>query len=424
MVPRVTGSEPHDRDPSGRPPGGRNRPEPRFYHPRLPAEGQGPDLDPDRYRPPGRARGDREVPGTSQDRADLHQEDPTDPPAPRPHGVTQADGEPDPRPDLCPLDRGRLHRGRPAVRRPGLPARRAVHRRRDLQGRGHDRRRRRTDRLPHARPYSRSHLVLSGGTQAPLLGRPFLCRRGKGVAHARRVQLSRPDGPHLGPAHEPALGGLADELPWRTGAPERRKGDAGVHPGSVVSALAFGPARPSAPGRERQWDWPDLNWRLGVPNPEGWTKLPHSPRQGSATSPRYLSARATGVPERRFGVFRDLPPKIFKARCLSSERHDLAVDRIAAPGRRVHGFALLEHPRSPRGPDDVRSVPVRPAALRQAGLPDPRQVPRVRANAAPRGRPRPIGELPAGSVRGPVWVPQGLLRTPAEPGAWFDGTPR
>ncbi len=26
-----------------------------------------------------------------------------------------------------------------------------------------------------------------------------------------------------------------------------------------------------------EWDWPDLNWRLGVPNPEGWTKLPHSP---------------------------------------------------------------------------------------------------------------------------------------------------
>ena len=26
-----------------------------------------------------------------------------------------------------------------------------------------------------------------------------------------------------------------------------------------------------------EWDWPDSNWRLGVPNPEGWTKLPHSP---------------------------------------------------------------------------------------------------------------------------------------------------
>ena len=56
----------------------------------------------------------------------------------------------------------------------------------------------------------------------------------------------------------------------------------------------FGGEEPECPGRG-EWDWPDLNWRLGVPNPEGWTKLPHSPafvHQGL----RYLSVMKRSGP--------------------------------------------------------------------------------------------------------------------------------
>ena len=58
-----------------------------------------------------------------------------------------------------------------------------------------------------------------------------------------------------------------------------------------------------------KWDWPDLNWRLGVPNPEGWTKLPHSPTiRGQKHRSRAAHTGIRELPSERQGTHR-CPPQ-------------------------------------------------------------------------------------------------------------------
>ena len=87
-----------------------------------------------------------------------------------------------------------------------------------------------------------------------------------------------------------------------------------------------------------EWDWPDLDWRLGVPNPEGWTKLPHSPRRGSATLPRYIGVGDRAASWRTRGAFRPrVEPTLATHEANPMEEHGVRSSGWQRPLRSVRG---------------------------------------------------------------------------------------
>ncbi len=98
----------------------------------------------------------------------------------------------------------------------------------------------------------------------------------------------------------------------------------------------------------------------------------------------------------------------------------------ATPGRRpARSIAPLVDPRPAGGPDHVPSVPVGPAPMRQAGLPDPRKVRCVRQDLAdPPGSTGVRRLLASGAVRGPFRMAEGVARPAGDPDAWRHVAPR